>query len=161
MFRRRKTNDAKAPDLVPNAPNLADGEGGGWYKKPAPREPDSNPDINAPPDGPSGKPKNANSIAPTYYDGGGGASAGSPPPPKSRHQKKSPRSPIKKIVKHSVDEFCAVIGLNDWNAATRIFDDDPSVVSKTATLTLKGQRTECNPLHLIAISEPPVSLSLL
>jgi hypothetical protein len=159
MFRRRKTNDPKAGgDIVPNAPNLADGEGGGWYKKPA--KPDSNPDINAPLDGPSILPKSAHTIAPTYYDGGGGASTGSPA--RTRHQKKSPRSPIKNhVVNHSVDEFCAVIGVHDWNAATRIFDDDPKVVSKTAILTLKGQRTECNPLHLLAISAPPVSLSFL
>jgi hypothetical protein len=167
MFRRRKTSDSKAGgDLVPNAPNLADEEGGGWYKKPATRKADSDPDINVPPDGPLAIPESAQSMAPTYYDGGGGGSRASPPS-RPRHQKKaprspiSPRSPIRKHVNHSVDELCAVIGLNDWNAATRIIDEDPKVVSKLATLTLKGQRTVCNPLHLVAISTPPVSLSLL
>jgi hypothetical protein len=170
MFRRRnKTSDHKAGgDLVPNAPNLADEDGGGWYKKPAPRGSDSDPEINVLPGGPLGIPQSAQSMAPTYYDGGmaptyydGGGGVSTSSPPRTRHQKKfSPRSPTRKHVNHSVDEFCAVVGVHDWSAATRMLDDDPKVVSKTAIVSLKGQRTVCDPLHLVVVSNPPVSLSL-
>lgn len=148
MFRRRKGNEKKAGDAVPAAPNLTDGDGGGWYKKPGS---DPNPDINIPLDIPLGIPPSVQSTAPTFYDGGGGSS------PAKAQTKKSPPSLPRKQSQHSVDEFCAVIGVFDWNAATKIFDEDPKVATKTAILTLKGQRTECNPLHLLVISSPPVS----
>eukprot|EP00980_Cylindrotheca_fusiformis_P006918 scaffold1442_cov128-Cylindrotheca_fusiformis.AAC.39 len=145
MFRKNKGKE-KVADAVPNIPSIADGEGGGWYKKPA---------LSADLDikhveSPLEIPLSVQSTTPTYHDPG----RRSVPPQSFTNTRASSTGTAKGG--NSVDEFCVAIANDDWDTAEQMFDENPKIASQTAVLTLKGQLTKCYPLHLIVMSNPPV-----
>mmetsp|Transcript_7517 Transcript_7517/g.18079 ORF Transcript_7517/g.18079 Transcript_7517/m.18079 type:complete len:654 (+) Transcript_7517:255-2216(+) len=139
MFRKKK--DKKEGDL-PDAPNISDEDDAMWFK------PTSS--------------MTSSAAAPNTALPGMGVPPPAPPAgirmsvsPNLSSARKSPTTSRKRF---SVNDLVAAINYNDWAAVKKILDQDPKVASKNAQLSLKGQTTESNPLHLMVISNPPLDL---
>ena len=138
MFGRKKKDKKGAEADLPETPNISDDDDAMWFK-----------------------PKNSGVASSDTNIPGMGVPPAAPPtgirmsmsPNTSTTRKTSSSSK-----RYSVQDVVGAITYGDWEAVMKILDQDPKVAGKNAHLTLKGQKTESNPLHLLVVSDPPVRL---
>ncbi|CAJ1957863.1 unnamed protein product [Cylindrotheca closterium] len=140
MFRKKKDRKGGDDDL-PDAPNMSDDDDAMWFK-----------------------PKSSATGTPDMALPGMGIPP--PAPPSGIRMSISPNIPSARTSpstsssrkRFSVNDLVAAINYNDWAAVLKILDQDPKVASKNAQVSLKGQTTESNPLHLVVIKDPPLEV---
>jgi hypothetical protein len=142
MFRKKKDKKGGDGDL-PDAPNISDDDDAMWFKPTSSAAGTADialPGMGIPPPAPPSGIRM--SISPNL--------AGARNSPSTSSSQK----------RFSVNDLVAAINYNDWEAVMKVLDQDPKVAGKNAQVSLKGQTTESNPLHLLVINDPPVRKTL-